>query len=244
MDKFLSVFGYHKLKLLVTQLKAANSLAVSSQARKNILDDIQVQIDEQKKIRETQEDADKLFAIQLLLNVLKAKDIADFNEQKRLYDEYFRTSIRNARFANSANKPAPKTIKLAKQIIDESLDSLLRIVREKERQSPEYIAKREAERKQFRANTARELGGIISSSIRSQLPPNPPGVEDDRVARLRAQLNAEAQRTEEMRLANLRTRLNAAMGRPGTQGGKRKTTRTRKARKGKKGTRKGTGRKH
>jgi hypothetical protein len=238
MDRFLSIFGQHKLKLLVTQLKAANSLAVGSQARKNVLDDIQTQIEEQKTIRKTQEDADKLFAIQLLTNVLKAKDIEGFRNQKKLYDEYLRASITNSRFANSANKPAPKTIKLAKQIIDESLDSLLSIINKKRIESPEYIARREAERRERTQEAAREAGQIIASAIRSQLPPNPPGVEDDRLARLRAQLNAETERSDAMRLAELRARLNTAMGRTGTQGGKRKATRTRKARKGKKGTRK------
>lgn len=240
MDKFLSIFGQHKLKLLVTQLKAANSLAVGSQARTNVLDDIQTQIEEQKTIRKTQEDADKLFAIQLLLNVLKAKDIAGFKNQKVLYDEYFRTSLTNSRFANMPEKPAPKTIKLAKQIIDESLDSLLSIINKKVRESPEYIAKREAERRRQTQEAAREVGQIMASAIREQLPPPPPESDEARLARLRAQLNAQTARNDAMRLADLRARLNALgrSGTSGTQGGKRKTTRTRKARKGKKGTRK------
>ncbi len=241
MDKFLSIFGQHKLKLLVTQLKAANSLAIGSQARKNVLDDIQTQIEEQKTIRKTQEDADKLFAIQLLLNVLKAKDIEGFKNQKKLYDEYFKASLTNSRFANSANRPAPKTIKLAKQIIDESLDSLLRIINKKRVESPEYIARREAEDRERTRSAAREVGQIMASAIREQLPPSPPESEEARLARLRAQLNAERARTDDMRIADLRARLNAITGRSGTsgtQGGKRKTTRTRKARKGKKGTRK------
>ena len=240
MDKIYAALGIHKLKLFVSQLKAANSLAVDSQARKNVLTDLELRIKEEDDKRITQEDKDKLFAIKLLLNVLKAKDIADFNEQKRLYDSYFRSSM-NARFANTENQPAPTTIKLARAVIEDSLDSLLSIINRKRVESPEYIAKREAERKQRTQEAAREAAQIMASAIREQLPPNPPGVEDDRVARLRAQLNAEAQRTEEMRLANLRARLNAAMGRPGTQGGKRKTTR--KSRKGKKSTRKGN-RKH
>jgi hypothetical protein len=236
MDKFLSIFGQHKLKLLVTQLKAANSLAIGSQARKNVLDDIQTQIEEQKTIRKTQEDVDKLFAIQLLLNVLKAKDIEGFKNQKALYDEYFRTSLTNSRFANSANRPAPKTIKLAKQIIDESLDSLLSIINKKVRESPEYIAKRKAEDRARTTAAAQELAQIIKKEWTA---PSPPESEEVRLARLRAQLNAETQRTEEMKLARLREELAKLSNKK--QGGAKKT---RRARKGKKGTRKGTGRKH
>lgn len=209
MDRIYAALGIHKLKLFVSQLKAANSLAVDSQARKNVLTDLEVRIKEEDDKRITQEDKDKLFAIKLLLNVLKAKDVADFREQKALYDDYFRKSI-NARFANTPERPAPTTIKLAKQVIDDSLDSLLSIIQRKRSESPEA---EEARKKQRAANAAevRELANMFYTEARLK--------ERDEARRQAAAMPRPPLGT-------------------GLQGGKKKTRKGRKGRKGKKSTRK------
>lgn len=208
MDKLYSALGIHTLKLFVSQLKAANSLAVGSQARKNVLDDLETRIKQEDEKRITQEDKDKLFAIQLLLNVLRAKDIADFNEQKKLYDQYFRSSM-NMRFANTPSKPAPKTIKLAKQVIEESLASLSAIIQKKRSETPEAEAARQRRREQERKE-ANELANMFFTEARLK------------------EMNAARRHIATMPVPPSGT---------GLTGG-RKTRKGRKGKKGKKGTRK------
>jgi urease accessory protein UreF len=155
MESVYKALGIHKLKLLVSQLKAANSLAVGSQARKNVLTDLEVRINEEETKRITQEDSDKLFAIKLLLDVLKAKEIPDVTEQMAAYKEYLGTTFRNSRFANTDTKPAPTTIKVAKQVIDAALSDLLKIILEKKRTSPEAEAARARRKAQDAADIDR-----------------------------------------------------------------------------------------
>lgn len=158
MESIYKALGIHKLKLLVSQLKAANSLALGSQARKNVLTDLDLRIKEEEAKRITQEDSDKLFAIKLLLDVLKAKEIPDVTEQMAVYKEYLGTTFRNSRFANTNTKPAPPTIKVAKQVIDVALSDLLKIILEKKRTSPEAEAERARRKAQDAADIDRMAG--------------------------------------------------------------------------------------
>lgn len=82
------------------EVKRANQQAVGSQARKNILDDLEEKIMRLKEKRTTQKNINKIDSIQLLLNVMRAKNVPDFNEQMKLWKEYTTQSM-NAKFAGA-----------------------------------------------------------------------------------------------------------------------------------------------
>lgn len=217
MESIYKALGIHKLKLLVSQLKAANSLALGSQARKNVLTDLDLRIKEEEAKRITQEDSDKLFAIKLLLDVLRAKEIPDVTEQMAVYKKYLETTFRNSRFANSAAAPVPTTIKVAKQVIDDALSDLLKIILEKKRTSPEAIAARERAKLAEKAEINRMaeeafLEAQAAVAGRARVP-----TKGDPI------VNALAARLETLRRGGKRTR---------------KAHKGRKGRKGRKGTRK------
>ena len=211
---------------LVEGLKKANQLNLGAAARTNTLADIEAKIVTLEKDRNTAEDQRKIKAIRLLLevlkakgNVLKAEDLATLKEQGELYKsqmDYYKSllkrSITNEALLNTAENPAPSTVRQAKLAINESLNSLRGIIERKYRNSPTKKAKNAADKKEQNQRIQQEVAGIIAGAIRQEMKamPAPPGYERDELGPLRARLAAATAKPVDV--ANLRRRLDEVTG--------------------------------
>lgn len=236
---------------LVDSLKQADKLEVDSEARANILKDVETGLNKLDSERSDKDDKRKIRAVRVLLETLKAEgDVSRevnrntlqeqqqlYSTQKARYKNLFGQSISET-FLNTNESPAPASVKQAKGALNASLSSLSKLINVKHKSSKTYKAKKAAENAAKTREAVQEVAYIVGNTWKKQLPQVPMSNEE-RYAKLRANLNAEKAKSEAEKIARLRREL----GMNNEKGG----AKTRKGRKGsrkaKKGTKKGT-RKH
>ncbi len=233
---------------LVDSLKKADKLGVDTEARANILNDVETALNKLDSERSDKDDKRKIKAVRVLLETLKAEgDVSrevnrnTLQEQQQLYSaqsarykNLFGQSLSET-FLNTNESPAPASVKEAKAALNASLSSLSKLINVKHKSSKTYKAKQAADKKeQTQRIIQQDLVPIFRSAYKM---PEVPMSDAEKVAKLRANLNAEKAKNEAKKIAELRREL--GMNRKGgakTRKGSRKTRKG--SRKGKKGTRK------
>ncbi len=233
---------------LVDSLKKADKLGVDTEARANILNDVETALNKLDSERSDKDDKRKIKAVRVLLETLKAEgDVSRevnrntlqeqqqlYSAQSRRYKNLFGQSLSET-FLNTNESPAPASVKEAKAALNASLSSLSKLINVKHKSSKTYKAKQAADKKeQTQRIIQQDLVPIFRSAYKM---PEVPMSDAEKVAKLRANLNAEKAKNEAKKIAELRREL--GMNRKGGAKIRKGSRKTRKgSRKGKKGTRK------